>query len=116
LPSCGWGECTARSSSTTEFTMHATALRSSKSQVLDADPAIGRFLDAVWMERGLSPNTLAAYRADRTALARWLEERHVALTSTTRADLLQLPHDSPRASTDAAPSSMSRASVWRAVL
>src|SRR5271165_2402754 len=53
-----------------------------------ADPAIGRFLDAVWMERGLSPNTLAAYRADLTALARWLEERHVALTSTTRADLL----------------------------
>ena len=33
---------------------------------------IVRFLDAVWMERGLSPNTLAAYRADLTALARWL--------------------------------------------
>ena len=27
------------------------------------DPAVTRFLDAVWMERGLSPNTLAAYRA-----------------------------------------------------
>ena len=27
-------------------------------------PMIVRFLDAVWMERGLSPNTLAAYRAD----------------------------------------------------
>ena len=40
-----------------------------------ADPAVSRFLDAVWMERGLSPNTLAAYRADLTALARWLEER-----------------------------------------
>ena len=35
---------------------------------------IDRFLDAVWMERGLSPNTLAAYRADLTALDRWLEE------------------------------------------
>ena len=34
---------------------------------------IDQFLDAVWMERGLSPNTLAAYRADLTALARWLE-------------------------------------------
>jgi len=34
-----------------------------------ADPAVSRFLDAVWMERGLSPNTLAAYRADLTALA-----------------------------------------------
>jgi integrase/recombinase XerD len=34
------------------------------------DPALQRFLDAVWMERGLSANTLAAYRADLTALAR----------------------------------------------
>ena len=32
------------------------------------EPMIVRFLDAVWMERGLSPNTLAAYRADLTAL------------------------------------------------
>ena len=32
------------------------------------EPMIVKFLDAVWMERGLSPNTLAAYRADLTAL------------------------------------------------
>jgi integrase/recombinase XerD len=43
------------------------------------DPALQRFLDAVWLERGLSANTLAAYRADLTALARWLEERDSAL-------------------------------------
>ena len=36
---------------------------------------IDRFLDAVWMERGLSPNTLAAYRADLTALERWLDSQ-----------------------------------------
>ena len=53
-----------------------------------ADPAVSRFLDAVWMERGLSPNTLAAYRADLTALARWLAERNVPIMRTTRADLL----------------------------
>jgi integrase/recombinase XerD len=52
------------------------------------DPAITRFLDAVWMERGLSPNTLAAYRADLTALARWLKARGVAVTRTGRNDLL----------------------------
>ena len=52
-----------------------------------ADPAVSRFLDAVWMERGLSPNTLAAYRADLTALARWLAERNVPIMRTTRADL-----------------------------
>ena len=52
------------------------------------DPAITRFLDAVWMERGLSPNTLAAYRADLTALARWLKSRGVEVTRTGRNDLL----------------------------
>ena len=53
-----------------------------------ADPAVSRFLDAVWMERGLSPNTLAAYRADLTALSRWLAERNIPILGTTRADLL----------------------------
>ena len=52
-----------------------------------ADPAVSRFLDAVWLERGLSPNTLAAYRADLTALSRWLAERQIAMMATTRADL-----------------------------
>ncbi len=51
------------------------------------DPAVSRFLDAVWMERGLSSNTLAAYRADLTALSRWLAERGVPMMKTTRADL-----------------------------
>jgi integrase/recombinase XerD len=51
------------------------------------EPAVARFLDAVWLERGLSANTLAAYRADLTALARWLVERKVPIDRTTRADL-----------------------------
>ena len=54
----------------------------------DTDPSIKRFLDAVWMERGLSQNTLAAYRADLTALTRWLAERDIAVTDTTRPELL----------------------------
>ncbi len=49
---------------------------------------IGRFLDAVWMERGLSSNTLAAYRADLVALGRWLALHNIELTKTQRADLL----------------------------
>jgi integrase/recombinase XerD len=56
-------------------------------QADSTDPAVSRFLDAVWLERGLSVNTLAAYRADLTALARWLAERKVPIVSTTRADL-----------------------------
>ncbi|HZT03040.1 MAG TPA: site-specific tyrosine recombinase XerD [Steroidobacteraceae bacterium] len=56
-------------------------------QAESTDPAVSRFLDAVWLERGLSPNTLAAYRADLTALARWLGERKVPIVNTSRADL-----------------------------
>jgi integrase/recombinase XerD len=52
------------------------------------EPLISRFLDAVWMERGLSSNTLAAYRADLVALARWLHARQMSLPKTGRADLM----------------------------
>jgi integrase/recombinase XerD len=52
------------------------------------EPLIARFLDAVWMERGLSSNTLAAYRADLVALARWLHARQMSLPKTGRADLM----------------------------
>ncbi len=37
------------------------------------DPLIEQFLDAIWMERGLSENTLAAYRNDLAGYTRWLE-------------------------------------------
>ena len=36
------------------------------------DPDLDRFLDAVWLEDGLSQNTLAAYRRDLNGLAVWL--------------------------------------------
>ena len=49
---------------------------------------IDKFLDAIWMERGLSANTLGAYRADLVALRRWLAERDVSLIYATRSDLL----------------------------
>ena len=34
--------------------------------------AIDRFIEALWIEDGLSANTLAAYRADLELYARWL--------------------------------------------
>ena len=49
---------------------------------------IDRFLDAIWMERGLSSNTLSAYKADLMALARWLATRQVDLPDAKRSDLL----------------------------
>ncbi len=36
------------------------------------DGILERFLDALWMERGLSVHTLAAYRSDLRGLERWL--------------------------------------------
>ncbi len=67
---------------------------------------IDRFLDAVWMERGLAANTLAAYRADLTALDRWLETHETELTSAKRGDLLEFM--ASRAQAGAQPRSTAR--------
>jgi integrase/recombinase XerD len=53
-----------------------------------AEAVVERFLDAIWMERGLSKNTLAAYRADLMALARWLSQQNVSLVDASRSHLL----------------------------
>lgn len=44
-----------------------------------AQGVVERFLDALWMERGLSRATLTAYRADLLGFARWIEERGGAI-------------------------------------
>jgi integrase/recombinase XerD len=58
---------------------------------LPSDPKalIDRFLDAIWMERGLSENTLGAYRADLVALSQRLGTRNVELARASRADILE---------------------------
>ncbi len=52
-------------------------------------PALLRFLDVIWMERGLAANTLAAYRADLLGLQRWLSARGTVLAAASRTDLLE---------------------------
>lgn len=49
--------------------------------------SIERFLDAAWMERGLSANTLMAYRGDLASLAHWLAPRGKSLEQASAADL-----------------------------
>jgi len=49
---------------------------------------VEQFLDAQWMERGLSENTLAAYRNDLNGLAAWLSGRGGGLVAARREDLL----------------------------
>jgi integrase/recombinase XerD len=47
-----------------------------------ADAAsISAFLDAIWLEDGLSPNSRAAYGTDLRTLSRWLSGRGLALAS-----------------------------------
>ncbi|WP_276532834.1 site-specific tyrosine recombinase XerD [Photobacterium damselae] len=48
---------------------------------------IERFLDAMWMERGLSENTLASYRNDLTKLMMWMKEHKLVLESISADDL-----------------------------
>ena len=48
---------------------------------------VNRFLDMLWMERGLSENTLSAYRSDLLAYARWLNQKGVRLGEAQDADL-----------------------------
>jgi integrase/recombinase XerD len=49
------------------------------------DSTIDAFVDALWLEDGLARNSLAAYRRDLQALARWLDER--SLFEATEVDL-----------------------------
>ena len=49
---------------------------------------IERFTDALWMEHGLSKNTLAAYRNDLAGLATWLDGQGRQLRGARRQDLL----------------------------
>src|SRR4051812_46684155 len=49
--------------------------------------AIDAFIDALWLEEGLSRNTLAAYRRDLELYEKWLAERGSRLPATSEADL-----------------------------
>ncbi len=50
---------------------------------------IDRFADALWMERGLSRNTLSAYQTDLRKLSIWLDrERGRGLLKAERIDIL----------------------------
>ncbi|OBT07305.1 site-specific tyrosine recombinase XerD [Vibrio sp. UCD-FRSSP16_10] len=50
---------------------------------------IEQFLDAIWMEKGLSENTLASYRLDLSKLSQWLELNNSDLTSVSPDQLLE---------------------------
>ncbi|KQQ66449.1 recombinase XerD [Pseudomonas sp. Leaf127] len=51
-------------------------------------PLIDRFLDALWLEKGLSDNTRDAYRSDLTLFNGWLNERGAQLPEAGREVIL----------------------------
>ena len=42
---------------------------------MPASADVERYLDSLWMERGLSENTLSAYRRDLTLFSEWLDQQ-----------------------------------------
>lgn len=67
------------------------------------DPLVDRFIDALWIEDGLAPLTLAAYRRDLALFASWLAAHNGRrLDETTEADLqafMAARHASTKATT-----------------
>jgi integrase/recombinase XerD len=59
-----------------------------RSKAAAAPPLVERYLDILWVERGLSDNSLSAYRRDLAALAKWLDsEGRGDLEDVRREDL-----------------------------
>jgi len=54
-----------------------------------SDPLIDQFLDAIWMERGLSKNTLIAYGNDLNGFANWLHTQSVLNLLLVRRENVQ---------------------------
>jgi integrase/recombinase XerD len=58
-------------------------------QVLDVELArVERFVEAIWMEYGLSSHTRQAYRTDLAGFAKWLIERGLGLEQASRAEIM----------------------------
>ena len=58
-------------------------------QVAAPDANIDIFIDALWLEHGLAPNSLAAYRRDLNLLSAWLNVQGTHLLAAQESDLQQ---------------------------
>lgn len=48
---------------------------------------VDRFIDALWLEDGLSENTLSAYRSDLQRFNNWLQQKELGLIAVTSQDI-----------------------------
>ena len=53
-----------------------------------SEKLIDQFLDAIWVEQGLSKNTLSAYRSDLVIFAAWLKKDLLTVDSSNIAEFL----------------------------
>ena len=53
----------------------------------ESERVINQFLDALWMERGVSENTLTAYRSDLVGFALWLKKQGIEIIRTEDGDI-----------------------------
>ena len=66
---------------------NSKAARDKQSPEQKLPAVIDQFLDAIWMENGLSQNTLAAYRRDIKGLYLWLSDRQLTLQQAGHKEL-----------------------------
>ncbi len=52
-------------------------------QIIDA------FIDTIWIEKGLSPNTLNSYKSDLERYLTWIESNSLIYKNVTRSDVLE---------------------------
>ena len=50
---------------------------------------IDKYIDSLWLEKGLSQNTLDSYQRDLKALTKWLDESNRSLQFVRREDILK---------------------------
>jgi integrase/recombinase XerD len=60
-----------------------------ESNVIDSPAYLQPFLDSLWLESGLSKNTVEAYQRDLLSFAAWLSKDEITLSSATREDILR---------------------------
>ena len=58
-------------------------MNSDEGQILDA------FIDTIWIEKGLSQNTLNSYKSDTEKYLLWLSNNSLSYKKVSRADILQ---------------------------
>ena len=52
----------------------------------ESEELIDNFIDELWLEKGLSKNTLSAYRQDISSFSKWL--KNISLLEVTKIELL----------------------------